>query len=74
MTLYTNQVDSLIFVSIHYLAHINMTFDTAEDVAGFASAVFKGNKDKVYKVEPNFLNPRKNDELFHDYSANCTIM
>lgn len=51
-----------------------MTFDTVEDVAGFANAVFKGDKDKLYKVEPNFLNPRKNDELFRDYSANCTIM
>ncbi|CAO3624133.1 unnamed protein product [Mucor hiemalis] len=54
--------------------HINMTFDTVEDVAGFANAVFKGDKDKLYKVEPNFLNPRKNDELFRDHSANCTIM
>lgn len=51
-----------------------MTFDTVEDVAGFTSAVFKGDKEKVYIVEPNFINPRTIDDLFHDYSANCVIM
>lgn len=51
-----------------------MTFDTVEDVAGFTSAVFKGEKEKVYMVEPNFLNPRKAGELFKDYSATCVIM
>jgi hypothetical protein len=55
-------------------AEINMTFDTVEDIAGFTSAVFKSDKEKVYIVEPNFINPRKTDELFYDYSANCIIM
>ena len=51
-----------------------MTFDTVDDVAGFANAVFKGDIYKIYKNEPNLLNPRKPDGLFRDYSANCTIM
>lgn len=51
-----------------------MTFDTVEDVAGFADAVFKGEKEKLYIVKTDFINPRKSDDLFHDYSANCTIM
>ncbi|KAG2198575.1 hypothetical protein INT46_000718 [Mucor plumbeus] len=53
---------------------INMTFDTVEDVAGFTSAVFKGDKEKVYKNEPNFINPRKSDDLFIDYSEKCVVM
>lgn len=51
-----------------------MTFDTVEDVAGFTSAVFKGDKEKVYVVEPNFLNPRTTGDLFKDYSSTCVIM
>lgn len=51
-----------------------MTFDTVEDVAGFASAVFKGDKEKVYTNEPNFINPRKSDDLFIDYSEKCVVM
>lgn len=51
-----------------------MTFDNVDDVAGFTSAVFKGDKEKVYKVEPNFLLPRKDHQLFKDYSRNCVIM
>ncbi|KAG2235131.1 hypothetical protein INT48_006512 [Thamnidium elegans] len=50
---------------------INMTFDNVEDAAGFTGAIFKSDKEKVYIIEPNFLNPRTNEELFHDYSTNC---
>jgi hypothetical protein len=51
-----------------------MTFDNVDDVAGFADAIFKGGKNKVYKVQPSFLLPRKADELFTDYSKDCVIM
>jgi hypothetical protein len=61
-------------ISIFFKAEINMTFETVEDVAGFTSTVFSSSKEKVYVVEPTFINPRKTDELFHDYSTNCTIM
>lgn len=57
-----------------FLATINMTFDKVEDAAGFTDAVFTTSKENVYMLEPNFLNPRKQDELFHDYSTNCVIM
>ncbi|KAK4512360.1 Transmembrane 9 superfamily member 2 [Mucor velutinosus] len=53
---------------------INMTFDTVEDAAGFTSAVLDGKKEKVYINEPNFLNPRKADDLFIDYSEKCVVM
>ncbi|CEP12114.1 hypothetical protein [Parasitella parasitica] len=53
---------------------INMTFDTVEDAAGFTAAVFKSDKEKVYKNEPDFMNPRKADELFIDYSEKCVVM
>lgn len=55
-------------------AEINMTFDTVEDVAGFTSKVFTSSQEKVFTEELSFMNPRKTDGLFHDYSANCTIM
>ncbi|OBZ81928.1 L-aminoadipate-semialdehyde dehydrogenase-phosphopantetheinyl transferase, partial [Choanephora cucurbitarum] len=48
---------------------INMAFDTVEDVEGFTSAVFKAKSERVFTVEPNFLLPRKQEELFVDYSA-----
>lgn len=57
-----------------FLATINMTFENVEDAAGFTGAIFKSDKEKVYMVEPNFINPRKTEDLFHDYSANCVIM
>lgn len=51
-----------------------MTFETVEDAAGFTSAVLTGNKEKVFINEPNFLNPRKADDLFIDYSERCVVM
>ncbi|RCH86489.1 hypothetical protein CU097_008725, partial [Rhizopus azygosporus] len=55
--------------------NINVTFDTVEDVADFNDAVFKSKgQEKVYKVEPNFLNPRQMDDLFTDYSENCVLI
>lgn len=59
---------------INNKAAINMTFDTVEDAAGFTSAVLTGNKEKVFINEPNFLNPRKADDLFIDYSEKCIVM
>ncbi|CAO0801857.1 unnamed protein product [Mucor circinelloides] len=53
---------------------INMTFDTVEDAAGFTSAVLTGKKEKVFINEPDFLNPRKSDDLFIDYSEKCVVM
>ncbi|RCH94033.1 hypothetical protein CU098_009471, partial [Rhizopus stolonifer] len=53
---------------------INMTFDTVEDVEGFTSTVFKGNREKVFTVEPSFMLPRKKDELFYDHSQKCVII
>ncbi len=50
-------------------------FDSVDDVANFNEAVFKAkDREKVFKVEPNFLNPRKMDDLYKDFSENCIIM
>ncbi|CEG76131.1 hypothetical protein RMATCC62417_11072 [Rhizopus microsporus] len=55
--------------------NINVTFDSVEDVADFNETVFKSKgQEKVYKVEPNFLNPRKMEDLFTDYSESCVLM
>jgi hypothetical protein len=60
------------FISI---AEINVLFDSVDDVANFNEAVFKAkDREKVFKVEPNFLNPRKMDDLYKDFSENCIIM
>ncbi|CAO3681565.1 unnamed protein product [Rhizopus stolonifer] len=54
---------------------INISFDAVEDVAKFNEAVFKSkNREKVYIVEPNFINPRKLGDIYTDFSENCTIM
>jgi hypothetical protein len=62
------------FFNVLLIAEINMKFDTVEDVAGFVDAVFDGEKEKVFKNEPNFLNPRKVTDVRKDYSQDCTIM
>ncbi|KAG1038915.1 hypothetical protein G6F25_005981 [Rhizopus arrhizus] len=47
---------------------INVLFDSVDDVANFNEAVFKAkDREKVFKVEPNFLNPRKMDDLYKDF-------
>lgn len=50
-----------------------MKFDTVEDVAGFVNSVFDSEREKVFKNDPNFLNPRKASGARKDYSQDCII-